>query len=319
MTARSKSFSPQAAVALLLFLAAFTIAGIVRHGRKFDSVVIASQVMSPGTLVLSGDRLFFTAFVGEGKSLRAIFSTAPASGELTRLAASPMELPSLAVDAGYAYYAAYAEDSVMRVPVAGGAATPLVRGQRHPLAVVRGADALYYSARVLGGRSIFKLALAGGAPHEVHSGLAELTAMVADPDAVYAATADEVVRVSGGTSTTLTPGAGRITALALQGDALLIATSSTPPAVLSLPASGGAATRLFALKAPATALAADATHVYVATGDAEDTVLAGPIAGGDPRVIASNPARPSSIAVDDKFVYFAIGDKNGKVLRVSKP
>ncbi len=319
MAARSKYSGRRAAFALLLVLGAGTIAGIVRRGRKFDTVVIASQVMSPGTLVLSGDRLFFTAFVGEGKSLRAIFSTAPASGELQRLAASPMELPSLAVDADYAYYAAYAEDSVLRVPVTGGAATPLVRGQRHPLAVVRSGDALYYSARVLGGRSIFKVALAGGTPYEVHSGLAELTTMVADRDAVYAATVDKVVRVSGSTSTTLAPGVGRITALAVQSEAVLIATSGTPPAVSRVPVSGGAATRLFALKAPATALATDAAHVYVATSDREDTVLAGPIDGGEPRVMASQPERPSSIAVDDKFVYFATGEKNGKVLRVQKP
>ena len=318
MAVRSKRFTPIVVAGVLLL--AGVVAVLAWRNRKIDPQLIVTQVMSPGTLVVSGGQVFFSAFVGEGKSLRAIFSVAPRGGAPRRIAAGTMELPSLAVDSEHAYYAVYAEGSVMRVPIAGGAATPLAQGVRHPLAVVRGADALYFSGRVLGGRSIFKLGLGGGTPVAVHSGLAELTTMVADRDLVYAVSGDKIVRVPvSGAATMFAPGAGRMSALAVSGEMLLIAVGGPTPAVLRVPAAGGVATQLFTLKSPAMALAADATHVYAATADREATVLAGPIAGGEPRVLASDPERPSSIAVDGEFVYWTSGEKNGRVLRIPKP
>jgi hypothetical protein len=205
----------------------------------------------------------------------------------------------IVVDATSLYWTS--GDSVMKVPLDGGATTTLASDQPNPQGIAVDATALYW---VNGGDgsadgTVMKVPLDGGSPVVLASGQSKGTVSIAlDATHVYWGTGGGimVMGLAGGTPQ-LIVSAGSPTIFAVDATSVYWAGQDLS-GVWKSPLDGGAAVIL----APGTGIAGTllGTSVYVLLG--QDVVRV-PVDGGAPVTIASSKA-PARIAVDSTGVYW---------------
>jgi hypothetical protein len=194
------------------------------------------------------------------------------------------------VDATSVYWTDPEADTIMKVPLGGGAPTTLATGPA-PSGIVVDATSVYWTTSFYRGASVMRVPLGGGTPTTLATGQNSPPGIAVDATSVYWTNC----------STLLNPRAKRPK---LDG-------------VMKLPLSGGTIPMplvSYQVTPCAIAIAVDATNVYW-TGSS-GTVMKVPVNGGTPATLASSQDQPEAIAVDGTSVYWT-NSLGGTVMKVS--
>ncbi len=170
----------------------------------------------------------------------------------------------VAVDDTYVYWAnngtSDSERAILKAPLAGGAATPLVTGLAGPIVYLADANYVYFVEFVTGDGSIKRVAKAGGAAQTI-APTVDAFALTFSSDAtsiVFGTRSGKIQRVptGGGSVTDLVTGQGIVYGVATNADYIYFTTgittggpspapTSTDYTLKRAPATGGAATTLY--------------------------------------------------------------------------
>lgn len=179
-----------------------------------------------------------------------------------------LEYPiAAAADASFIYLTLFKRPEIMRVPVAGGAATKLAELPRAVLALH--GDTLYAASYATG--VLVAIETATGKSRVVARGLAKPTAIAADPAHVFATCeGDQTLRridVATGAITELARGLVNSDDVELDGDHVYTRTWGARPALVRVAKDGSRPQEIVAELPTPTDIAFDATSVYVASRD----------------------------------------------------
>jgi hypothetical protein len=196
------------------------------------------------------------------------------------LAESPLEVVA---DASHVYLTLFKRPEILRVPVAGGAATKLAELPRAVLALH--GDTLYAASYATG--VLVAIATATGRSRVVARGLARPTAIAADRGHVYAyCEHDRTLRridAATGAMTELARGLVNSDRVELDGDYVYTRTWGARPALVRVPKDGSRPHELLAELPTPTDIAFDASGVYVASRDGRRIVRLDRAALAQPR------------------------------------
>jgi hypothetical protein len=185
---------------------------------------------------------------------------------------------AIALDANYAYFTeGGANGSVSKVPLNGGATTPLVQSLYQPGAVAVDTNYVYYTVLNSG------------------SGVGTI----------------QKVPLNGGTVTTLGSG-GKFPFYIAIDSANVYWTDGPTGMVYKVPLSGGTVTTLASGQSTPAGIAVDATSVYFAnTGDG--SVMKVALGGGTPTQLASGLSMPTNLAMDATYLYLTTANEIWRV------
>jgi hypothetical protein len=212
--------------------------------------------------------------------------------------------------------------NVMKMPVAGGNATPLVPGEDAPGGMTSDATHLYWATNLE--QRVMKVPLAGGVPVELAATGGYPESVAVDGTSVYwGEGASDNVAISMGKIMKVPVGGGRSVTLATnvaQPDNVTVGATDVyftagdrsmdgTGVIMKVPLGGGATTTLVSgLNInPSIAIAIDDASLYyganVGPGN-HSLLMKMPLQGGAPTAIASLASPPLSIVIDATSVYF---------------
>ncbi len=286
---------------------------------------VADDIGVPGAIALASDRVLFTTtktkLHGELRDTGGLFVVHKRLGPalLVALDEKGARYDALAVDATHAYVAT-SDARLLRVPLAGGAESPIAELAAPALAIATAGNRVYFATsdgvveRVPadGVGAIEPIATVAGRPRAIS---------VDDQGAVYVATSvsdgegGSIVKVApeGGEPTVLTTSPASPCAMTRDGHELFFTAES---AVHRLPVEGGQPATVTAGASSACAIATDGADLWFAGGTG---LMRAPAAGGQPIALpaaAKALATPGAVAVDASHVYWLEGTA---VLRLAKP
>ncbi len=221
-------------------------------------------------------------------------------------------------------------DTVMEVPIAGGASTALTGtsfkgGQSFPpyrIAVY--ASNVYFTMYESG--QVQMVPVGGGSATQIASSYSP-NYIVVDAKSVYwtgfqtgVPSQGTVMKVpiGGGTATTLASGQTAPQGVAVDAANVYWAnntSSGSAGTVMKVPIGGGTPTTLASGQNTPVALAVDSTSVYWINGDG--TVMKVATSGGTPTTLATGQSGVQGIALDPSSVYWTIYTSSGTVMKVS--
>jgi hypothetical protein len=247
-----------------------------------------------------------------------------ATGETIVMLANGQTQPYvLAVDTTNVYWAAYGDNTIMKVAVGGGVPSTLATALR-PAGIAVDATNLYWA----GGP--YKLALSGGTPELLSSALSNDSIAVGPAGVVGTgygtATADALLSVplTGGNVQTLAGpigiGGQNTYGIALDATNAYWSCFAGDCPVLKTPLGGGTSTTL-ATGHVVFGVAVDAENVYWAEMS-NGAIMTVPVRGGSPETLASGLAGPNQIAMDECNLYVTTGTQasgaSGSIVKVAK-
>jgi hypothetical protein len=257
-------------------------------------------------------------------------------GNVVVLASGQRSPLTLAIDESSVYWAndnngqvGAADVSVAKVPLGGGAVTPLAWGFQGANGIAVDRSRVYFSGVVTttapqGNQRVrlMSVPLAGGPTTVVTTGLTN-DPIVIGPGGVYGSGPAQILvaPLSGGAATPLLPNGtfdpSSFETYGIAVDAQFIywtIFSGSPMSVMKAPIQGGPATMVTSVPGVAEGIAIDADSIYFGTGQGVWKVA---LAGGTATPLSSSPA--SGIAIDDAYVYFTdFAAGPGTVKKVAK-
>ncbi len=285
---------------------------------------VAVDVGVPSAIAVASDRVLFTTsktkLHGELRDAAGLFVVHKRLGPALLVAMDDKgaRFDALAVDAEHAYVAT-SDARLIRVPLAGGAETPIAELPAPAVAIAPAGNHVYFAtatgvierAPVDGVGAIEPVATVAGRPRAI---------AVDDQGAVYVATSMEseggsIVKVAseGGEPTVLGTSAASPCAMTRAGHELFFTAES---AVHRLLVEGGPPATVAAGASSACAIATDGADLWFAGGAG---LMRAPAAGGQPIAVPAASkalATPGTVAVDASHVYWLEGTA---VLRLAKP
>ncbi len=247
-------------------------------------------------------------------------------GPTTTLASEQRHPRHLALDTSNLYFASD-QEAIKKVPIAGGPVTTLATGENVPCClVVNGADLYYYSGRgvvrlPLAGGSATPLPGTKGTGY----GFALDSVSVYWREDILNTLNSRIMKMpldGSGTPTTLVSDLS-VGIMVVKADTVfwtVPAANVAAGALAKMPASGGTPTTLVSGLSDPRDLFVDGTFAYF-THSGEGTVVKIPVTGGTPTILASQQRSPSSIFVDGTSVYWAnygaLTDASGSVMRLT--
>jgi len=244
------------------------------------------------------------------------------------LAANVANPGVIVVDAVSAYWTgggwfATDPDTVVKVPLGGGALTTLVSvpsGVNGPRVIAVDPTSLYWSSGWTGGAAMTKTPLDGGTPTRLASGQNGVGSIAVDTASVYWTTSTAIMKVpvGGGSLVTLVSGENGPGSIAV--DATSVYWTNGDGSVMKAPLGGGTLVTLASGQNGPGSIVVDAANVYWANmsdvslgedgGVGVDTVVKVPLDGGTPTTLASGLALvgygAGAIAVGATSVYWAV-------------
>ena len=264
-------------------------------------VTLASAPMNPRALAIDANSVYWVTGA-------YVMKTGLGGGTPTTLAGAGDGF-SLAVDSVSVYWTSGGTNSVLSVPIAGGAPVTLCPSIAQPeYGMAVNGSSVYWVAQ----SGMMSVPLAGGTPATIAPGSAlQFTAL--DATYVYWATQSVVLRAPLGGGTPTTMGSGFvIRGLAVNGGNVFWSDLSAGT-IMSAPLGGGSAVTLVSGRQSPGNIAIDSANIYWAEAMSPGGVLRAPLAGGVPTTIALGA--PLRIAVDGTSVYWL--DYSGSVMKVT--
>jgi hypothetical protein len=224
------------------------------------------------------------------------------------LAANQGGPAGLALDGTSVYWAAETDKTVMKMPLAGGNATPLATNQDDPYAIAVDGTTVYWTNVTT--NTVMRVPLGGGSPTAVVTDPSVGDSLAIDATSVYFAGANKIMKApKGGGSAVKVADAPYATNVVVSGSWLYFGSSSPTfqPQVNRVPVTGGTPTALGtstgSMVVAKSSMAVDGTFVYWADGDYVTKV---PLAGGAPQQVVS-AFGVWRVAVDANTLYWPAG------------
>jgi hypothetical protein len=305
--------------ALLFGIALGSIAALALYvsRRRAEPRVLLGGVNAPAGIAPAGASVVVSVFEGGKANSRALLKV-PMDGQApVRLASAQMGIPSIAADAGHAYWLSYLEGKLSSVPLASGPAIALAAGLVRPFGIgLRGGD-VYFTTRRAGHRSLMKVGKQGGEPVVLVEEMGGVQSLRVTAGGMFWTADGSIFRVGagGGTPFALAKGRNHPTALDVAGGYAYYAVSS---AVERVPVNGGAVQVLARIPGRIVAVVADGDTVYAATARPLGRLLRLPAGGGSPVAIADVPEGVSSIALGPADLLATTDAAPGKLLAVPR-
>jgi hypothetical protein len=292
--------------------------GATCSGGTCQPVVIATMQANAFAIAADDVNVYWTVQGTGGNG--AVMQAPIAGGAAVPLAKPAPAYPSAIAVSGSTVYWVDSQ-SVLSIPVGGGAQSTLAPGQYGSYAIAADVTGIYWTDYpYMSPGSVFASSPAGSPPRLLAGGQSQPMAITVHGGKVYFADQVDLMVVDAGGGGSAAPFAAGVYPYSVAADDHFVyfGAGMNGGEVIEEPVGGGAQVVLAKNQYYPDAIAVDADSVYFATGEGgSGTVMRVPIAGGTPVALATGQAYPTGIAINSTRVFW-VNFGNGTINSVPK-